>query len=1032
MATTTQILRLQSDQILDGPTIGSLVNLKNLTDTRRLQLIWVQPAVDPSTLLFRDPGGLGDAVVYEKLAQTVKNKTLDNTNTLPDQAQYLHLAGQTGGQIAAGGTGNSENLTLRSTTAITKGTVQIDQDDLTMGATHNILFSAGGEPKGLPTTPSGSTSAASKAYVDSQISIITGGAGVWKEELLSATQLDSGNKAIAQATVIYLNATPVNGDQIRLTDGASNEIYTFGPISGAFTPVPGGSPFNAMTSLAAHINSDSTTWFATLYTTLQGINPTGNAIVIKRKVPTAVVLDRVFAITGTAGIAKYVNYTAALDYRSSVVISLPTTDPGTGNFGLSRITSALIPDETHIVRAEDSAYLWNDDAGTWQLSAGAIASATSGAGGGSLGQATFDENFGLTVVPAGIARVKVDATTIAFNGGGQLTVAGGAVPLGTSAPLAAGTPGKVSGDESSGIQITGAGAVQAKVDGTTMVFDGLGNLKSTPVALNPIGTVSFAALLTQNITSPITVGGTASVANLNAAVSGSGTTWLTSLYNGASIQFSNQIGTFYTILSVNSNISITLSSPFTGATNGSVTVSYAVGAPVSGVVATDIPTQRYQDSVVQGQFFDFVVPDDYDNGPINILAAYQMSAAQANNVRYRTQAKIVKGNATVDTTTFPWTAATLSPPNSTNFTRSTLLAITGGTFSKGDTIQFYFARAGNATLDTHTGEMVVVAFEVSYTGQVSTRAATQTADVFGLVTGFPSPTAGSFNTDIPTINFSNSVDQATAAYFIVPDTWDGVSDAYVRVQYALASASAGNIDLKTSGNIADVVAGTATAIPSVDGIFAVTADTNPHRSQIIRQIPASLLSKGSFIELAIQRFTATPGNSTAVIQILNVTVTFAVVPVSGFASQTTSLMSGGVFGNISGTVTADVDYPNLAGGEVQGLFDMSSTTAAGRVDVAWSGVLSPAQTQVTQISVPLKGTGTSPQYHIQVYVDGTIGPVYDSGLQAAPATVSPPITIFGPSLSAQPTGDKHFAVVVQAFIDAGEAILVGRPTVTQQ
>jgi len=1009
MATTKQVLRLQSDQLLDGPTIGAVINLKNLLDTRRLRITWVQPAVDPSDVLFKDPGALGDAVVYENLAQTLKNKNLsDPSNTPPFDPTVAHLPGQAGGQTLNGGTLASQNLVLRSTAHATKGSVQIDLDDLVMGLNKNIVFSGTGEPNGLPATPAGATSATSKAYVDTQISSISGGVAAWKELLLSGVQLDNANKAIAQADAFFLTALPTAGDTFSIKDSTPTlETWTFQAVAGVLQPAIGGSAVASMTNLAARINIDSTKWSASFVTTLASINAPG-VVIIYRKVPTATVTDRIFGTFASGG-PTYINYGGlATDYRSNVTAALPGADPATNTFGISRITAALIPDEAHLLRAEDSAQVWNDDLLVWQLIAGASVTATSAPGGGIQGVVTADENLGLKIT-AGIAKVFVD-------------------PAGALVTSATGLAAQV--DTAQGVQIS-ANKIAAKVDGVSVVFDGLGNIKSTPVALNPIGTVSFAALLTQNINSPTTVPGTAAVTNLVASVAGTGTAWLTSLYNGASIQFSNQIGTFYTILSVVSDVSLLLTVPFTGATNGAVTISYVITPPISGVVSADIPTQRYQDATVQGQFFDFVVPEDYDNGPISVLAAYQMSTAVAANVRIRTQAKIVKGGGTVDTTTFPLAGSTITPPVTTNFTRSTLLSITSGTFAKGDTIQFYFVRAGNDTADAHTGEMVVVAFEVSYTGQVATRAAVQSADVFGPVSGFPGPAVGAFNADIPTANYSNAVDQAAAAYFIVPDTWDGVSDAYVRVQYALATAAAGNIDLRTSGNVADVVSGATNVIPSFDGIFAVTADTNPHRTSIIRSIPAALLSKGSFIELAIQRFTATPGNSAAVLQVLNVTLTFGVVPVSGFVSVTTSLLAGGVFGNTTGTVSGTIDYPNIAGGEYEGLYDMTSLSAAGRIDVAFPGALAPTQTTISEISVPLMGTGATPQYHIQVYAEGTVGTVYDSLLQTAPGTLTT-FSILSPSLSAQPTGGKHYIVVVQAFIDAGEAILVGRPLVTQQ
>jgi hypothetical protein len=962
---TQQILRLQSDQILTSPQVDTLLRLKNIADTNGLNLVWVQPAVTSWNVTFRDPGA-NDFIVYENLAQTLTNKTLGAGCVINDQPQYVHLAGQPGGQIVDGGTNASENLTLRSTANATKGLVTIDQDDLTMGTGKNVLFSGGGEPRGLPVTPGGSTSGASKAYVDNQIASITGGAGVWREVLLSQVQLDTPHKAIAQAMALFFTGTAASiGNTFTITDGTNTETYTFQAVSGFRQPAPGATAAQSQTNLVARINSDSSFWLAQEFADLQAINSGGNTVVLWRRVPTSPATDRAFGtLTGAA--VSIVNYGGLLDYRSSTISALSGADPGTATFGLSRLTAALISDEAHLVRAEDAAWIWNDDAGTWQLTAGAVVLGTSApSAGGTVGELSGDESSGIHIIPspnpgAGAIQVKVDGSTVVFDGGGHLSVAGGSVPLGTSAPAAAGTPGRVSGDESSAVHITPTGALQVKTDGVSVVFDGSGNLRSTPVAQIPTGTVSLGILLTQNI---------------------SGT-----------------------------------------------------NPPVAGFVSSDIPVQNYSHGQVQGQLMDFTIPDDYDSGALTISAVLEMvTPGSTGNVRFQTQAKIIKNSTgTIDTTSFPATAASFTPTLASSFfQRVTLLSITNGTFGRGDTIQFYFTRLGTNIADTDTRTLTIASFEVAYTGQVATRMATQTADVFGAVSGVPMPPAGTISTDIPTLDFSASVDQAAACYFIVPDQWDGVSDAYVRCEYALAApGSAGNVGLQVSGNIADPVAGTVSGISAVTTVIPVTG-TAPHRTPFIIQIPATTFNKGAFIELAIRRVVATGGNSTSVFQMVNATIAFGVVPVVGFSVATAGLMAGGTFGNFSGNVQATIDYPNVAGGEFQGLFDMSSQSASGRVDVAFSGVLQPGQTQINQLFVPIKGTGATPQYHIQVYTEGTVGTVYDSGLQSAPATLTQ-INVPGGGFSAQPLGTLHYTVVVQAFINAGDALLVGRPTYQQQ
>lgn len=1049
MGTTSLVLRLQSDQILDGPSIGTTISLKNVPDTRRLQLVWTQPAVDPSPLLFKDPGALpaavgtvavangspivtgtlttflstfsagqavqfgsqpniiytilsitnntsltlttnynnvyggaasvpsttiqpaaNDAVVYENLPQTLTFKTLGTGCVINDQPQYVHLAGQAGGQIVYGGTGASENFVLRSTPNVTKGLVTIDQDDLTMGSGKNVLFSGNGEPKGLPAVPTGSTSAASKAYVDNQILAISGGSGAWKEELLSQVQLDTPNKAFAQATALFFSTAAANiGNTFVITDGVNTETYTFSGVSGFRQPTPGVSAAQSQTNLVAKINTDSAFWLAQEFANLQSINSGGSTVVLWRRVPTSTVNDRIFG-TITGATVSYVNYGGQLDYRSSTLASLPGADPATANFGISRVFAALIPDEAHLVRAEDAAWLWNADAGIWQLTAGAVVLGTSAPlAGGTVGQVSGDESSGIHIIPSpnpgqGAIQVKVDNSTIAFDGSGNLTVSGGAVPFATSGAGGA-TAGKLTADSSQGLVITGGptnAILAAKVDGVSMVFDGSGNLKSTPVAQVPTGTVSLGALLTQNI---------------------SGTT-----------------------------------------------------PPSSVFVATDIPAQNYPHLTITGQLMDFVVPDDYDSGPLTISAVYEMvTPGTAGNIRIRTQAKIVKNaTGTIDTTTFPSTDSTFTPiVTSSLFVRQTLLSITNGTFGRGDTVQFYFTRVGNNILDTDTRGMTVVGFEVAYTGQVATRLSTQTADVFGSVpsTGVSVPPAGNISTDIPTLDYSGTVDQAAACYFIVPDQWDGVSDCVIKCQYALASpGTAGNVGLQSIINIANPVTGTVTTITPAAFSFPVTG-TAVHRSPIFAQVPATSLAKGAVIEVGIRRVVSTSGNTTSTFQLINVTAAFGVFPVVGFQTSTQGLLGQAIFGNFSGTVTATVDFPNIGAQEYQALANMSSSSAGGRVDAAFQGVLSSGQTQISQLFVPLKGTGASPEYHILVYVDGTAGPVYDSGLTAAPGTLTN-INIPGSALSAQPSANGHYLVVAQAFIDNGEALLVGRPTFQQQ
>ncbi len=167
MTDTKLTLIGQTDQILDNAQVKTKVILKNLSTDKALNLTYTQPAGTNRTV------NADDTIVYANASQTLTNKTIVG-GTIPDQPQYAHLAGQAGGQTLQGGTAASENLTLSSTAHATKGSIII-------GSAESIILSGGGEVTGLPSTPSGDTAAASKAYVDSQ-------ATFGKEILLTANQ----------------------------------------------------------------------------------------------------------------------------------------------------------------------------------------------------------------------------------------------------------------------------------------------------------------------------------------------------------------------------------------------------------------------------------------------------------------------------------------------------------------------------------------------------------------------------------------------------------------------------------------------------------------------------------------------------------------------------------------------------------------------------------------------------------------------------------------------------------------------------
>jgi hypothetical protein len=145
------------------------------------------------------------------------------------------------------------------------------------------------------------------------------------------------------------------------------------------------------------------------------------------------------------------------------------------------------------------------------------------------------------------------------------------------------------------------------------------------------------------------------------------------------------------------------------------------------------------------------------------------------------------------------------------------------------------------------------------------------------------------------------------------------------------------------------------------------------------------------------------------------------------------LMTFATFGIVTTDgIQADTQVPSLAG-DFQIYERVTSTAASGQADIYYEGRLKDNETTITEIEIPIKGSGTSPRYQIFVYVEGSgSSNVYTaSAITAAPAsrTVT---TITDSGLSAQPTGEKRYYVKVEALVDDGENVYVGRPLVTQE
>jgi len=135
----------------------------------------------------------------------------------------------------------------------------------------------------------------------------------------------------------------------------------------------------------------------------------------------------------------------------------------------------------------------------------------------------------------------------------------------------------------------------------------------------------------------------------------------------------------------------------------------------------------------------------------------------------------------------------------------------------------------------------------------------------------------------------------------------------------------------------------------------------------------------------------------------------------------------GIYGIISESgITADTQVPSLDGDfEIYDRF--TATADSRRADVYYQGSLEASESKITEIKIPIKGSSTNAQYRLLVYAEGSGSTaVYDSTLSAAAVTRT--ITTIT-SFSAPPTGEKRYHVKVEAHLDTGEILYVGRPRV---
>lgn len=289
--------------------------------------------------------------------------------------------------------------------------------DLAITSGGDITVSGGGELTGLPATPTGDTAAASKAYVDQQV--ISG--GHFKEALLHEDQVNDAEGVLASIGLV-MQANPVSGDVITLTDGTTTRAY--GAASGGDVQYAiGGSAAATMQNLATAIAGDgSAAWGASFTTDLDAIDTDG--VVVITEDDNDGTASKAWGVWATPANVQVVDFGGESDYTKKTLTNLPGSLPGSTNFGLNRTQSALTDGELHYVLNNDVIYGWDDAGNTWQTMSGSasIPDATSASGGGTKGKVTFDSDKGAKVV-GGVMEVDIDEVTLDFSSG-EIVVTG--------------------------------------------------------------------------------------------------------------------------------------------------------------------------------------------------------------------------------------------------------------------------------------------------------------------------------------------------------------------------------------------------------------------------------------------------------------------------------------------------------------------------------------------------------------------------------------------------------------------------------
>ena len=466
------------------------------------------------------------------------------------------------------------------------------------------------------------------------------------------------------------------------------------------------------------------------------------------------------------------------------------------------------------------------------------------------------------------------------------------------------------------------------------------------------------------------------------------------------------------------------------------------GPPALGVLpGSMIATHDHADGVTSGLKFEFTVPENYDSGPLLLQAVYAMSSgvsSPSNIIVLSTGAEIADATGGgIDTGSYPQASSSIVTPDGlTDVDRSnTILSIMEGDFAAGDKIVFLIERLGADGADTHSGLFKLIDFMVIYDGQVAPSVAIHDVEVFSDAAGTPAVPGTKANFD--SLDFQEGFTHEQKFQWTVPDNWDGKSDFHLRFTYAMTTGGGGAVRLNISGDAASVNTGAVVSLVPAAFVVGTFPNMDVYRTTVAYSIPSLGRTSGDAITVIFQRPSADPldthiGN----FQLLGATISIGqggstavstVIDQSYLAHRDFRIIS------LSG-VNAEQESADFAG-DFELWSKMDSTIASGRVNAEWQGKLRSTQTKITSISIPIRGQngGPTPEFLVKIFVEGSGAvPVYVGPLTPETTGARVVFAVTEGDLSAQPTVDKRFFVVVEAYLDAGEELRVGTPFVRQE